>query len=191
MQNQMSPVRSKLGLWQVVHGTTSLFRYEGEIVTSPIRVEHVGSVPARRVGSVPPSIWAWTPIGPYYRPNVVHVTMWAILCYRSVVSDLPSQVGPSGGMWAEWVRSAFCVVWSSGPSKIGPRWASSLGSDVGYEQDPSKRLVAGTLAGGPPAATVSRDVNLCPTWKQRPHRHLLLPMVRCCRKPSSSPLDPS
>ncbi|MED6183365.1 hypothetical protein PIB30_037196, partial [Stylosanthes scabra] len=52
-------------------------------------------------------------------------------------------------------------------------------------------LVAGTLARGPPAATVSRDVNLCPTWKQRPHRHLLLPMVRCCRKPSSSPLDPS
>ncbi|MED6218122.1 hypothetical protein PIB30_024002 [Stylosanthes scabra] len=31
------------------------------------------------------------------------------------------------------------------------------------------RLVAGTLAGGPPAATVSRDVSLCPTWKQRPH----------------------
>ncbi|MED6111141.1 hypothetical protein PIB30_049716, partial [Stylosanthes scabra] len=22
---------------------------------------------------------------------------------------------------------------------------------------------------GPPAATVSRDVSLCPTWKQRPH----------------------
>ncbi|MED6211389.1 hypothetical protein PIB30_073227 [Stylosanthes scabra] len=31
------------------------------------------------------------------------------------------------------------------------------------------KLVAGTLAGGPPAATVSRDVSLCPTWKQRPH----------------------
>ncbi|MED6128581.1 hypothetical protein PIB30_099315 [Stylosanthes scabra] len=25
------------------------------------------------------------------------------------------------------------------------------------------------MAGGPPAATVSRDVSLCPTWKQRPH----------------------
>ncbi|MED6149766.1 hypothetical protein PIB30_065742 [Stylosanthes scabra] len=46
------------------------------------------------------------------------------------------------------------------------------------------RLVAGTLAGGPPAATVSRDVSSCPTWKQKPHRHLLLPMVRCRRKPS-------
>ncbi|MED6111722.1 hypothetical protein PIB30_054951 [Stylosanthes scabra] len=30
--------------------------------------------------------------------------------------------------------------------------------------------------GGPPAATVSRDVSFCPTWKQKPHRHLLLPM---------------
>ncbi|MED6126090.1 hypothetical protein PIB30_074993 [Stylosanthes scabra] len=30
-------------------------------------------------------------------------------------------------------------------------------------------LVAGTMAGGPPAATVSRDISLCPTWKQRPH----------------------
>ncbi|MED6172143.1 hypothetical protein PIB30_047363 [Stylosanthes scabra] len=30
-------------------------------------------------------------------------------------------------------------------------------------------LVAGTLAGGPPAATISRDISLCPTWKQRPH----------------------
>ncbi|MED6197550.1 hypothetical protein PIB30_057454 [Stylosanthes scabra] len=25
------------------------------------------------------------------------------------------------------------------------------------------------MAEGPPAATVSRDVSLCPTWKQRPH----------------------
>ncbi|MED6224884.1 hypothetical protein PIB30_088415, partial [Stylosanthes scabra] len=31
------------------------------------------------------------------------------------------------------------------------------------------RLVAGTLAGGPPAATVSRDVSSCPMWKQEPH----------------------
>ncbi|MED6171982.1 hypothetical protein PIB30_045845 [Stylosanthes scabra] len=31
------------------------------------------------------------------------------------------------------------------------------------------KLVAGTMAGVPPAATVSRDVILCPTWKQRPH----------------------
>ncbi|MED6184214.1 hypothetical protein PIB30_045316 [Stylosanthes scabra] len=46
------------------------------------------------------------------------------------------------------------------------------------------RLVAGTLAGGPPAATISRDVSSCPTWKQEPHRQLLLPMVRCCHKPS-------
>ncbi|MED6134291.1 hypothetical protein PIB30_035664 [Stylosanthes scabra] len=30
-------------------------------------------------------------------------------------------------------------------------------------------LVAGTLARGPPVATVSCDVSLCPTWKQRPH----------------------
>ncbi|MED6218386.1 hypothetical protein PIB30_026349 [Stylosanthes scabra] len=36
----------------------------------------------------------------------------------------------------------------------------------------------------PPAATVSRDVSSCPMWKQEPHRHLLLPMVRCCHKPS-------
>ncbi|MED6171986.1 hypothetical protein PIB30_045904 [Stylosanthes scabra] len=36
----------------------------------------------------------------------------------------------------------------------------------------------------PPAAIVSRDVSSCPTWKQEPHRHLLLPMVRCCHKPS-------
>ncbi|MED6211831.1 hypothetical protein PIB30_077362 [Stylosanthes scabra] len=44
----------------------------------------------------------------------------------------------------------------------------------------------------PPAATISRDVNPSPTWKQRSHRHLLPPMVRCCRKPSFSPyLDPS
>ncbi|MED6223258.1 hypothetical protein PIB30_072282 [Stylosanthes scabra] len=28
-----------------------------------------------------------------------------------------------------------------------------------------EKLVAGTLAGGPPAATVSRDISLCPTWK--------------------------
>ncbi|MED6192487.1 hypothetical protein PIB30_010422 [Stylosanthes scabra] len=46
------------------------------------------------------------------------------------------------------------------------------------------RLVAGTLAGGPPAATVSRDVSSYPTWKQEPHRHLLLPMLRCRHKPS-------
>ncbi|MED6175435.1 hypothetical protein PIB30_078275 [Stylosanthes scabra] len=32
-----------------------------------------------------------------------------------------------------------------------------------------RSLVAGTLAGGPPATTVSRDVSLCPKWKQRPH----------------------
>ncbi|MED6157202.1 hypothetical protein PIB30_021195 [Stylosanthes scabra] len=38
------------------------------------------------------------------------------------------------------------------------------------------RLVAGTLAGGPPTTTVSRDVSSCPTWKQEPHRHLLLLM---------------
>ncbi|MED6146999.1 hypothetical protein PIB30_039957 [Stylosanthes scabra] len=25
------------------------------------------------------------------------------------------------------------------------------------------------MAEGPPAATISRDVSLCPTWKQRPH----------------------
>ncbi|MED6201871.1 hypothetical protein PIB30_099435, partial [Stylosanthes scabra] len=31
------------------------------------------------------------------------------------------------------------------------------------------RLVAGTMAEGPPGATVSRDVSLCPTWKQRRH----------------------
>ncbi|MED6122072.1 hypothetical protein PIB30_036304 [Stylosanthes scabra] len=31
------------------------------------------------------------------------------------------------------------------------------------------KLVAGTMAGGPPASTGSRDVSLCPTWKQRPH----------------------
>ncbi|MED6117623.1 hypothetical protein PIB30_111650, partial [Stylosanthes scabra] len=28
----------------------------------------------------------------------------------------------------------------------------------------------------PLVATVSRDVSSCPTWKQEPHRHLLLPM---------------
>ncbi|MED6144012.1 hypothetical protein PIB30_011516 [Stylosanthes scabra] len=59
------------------------------------------------------------------------------------------------------------------------------------DKGPNLQLVAGTLAGGPPAATVSRDVSFCPTWKQKPHSHLLLPMVRCYRKPSSSPLDPS
>ncbi|MED6217146.1 hypothetical protein PIB30_015046 [Stylosanthes scabra] len=36
----------------------------------------------------------------------------------------------------------------------------------------------------PPAATVSRDVSPCPTWKQEPHKHLLFPMVRCCHNPS-------
>ncbi|MED6132744.1 hypothetical protein PIB30_021716 [Stylosanthes scabra] len=44
--------------------------------------------------------------------------------------------------------------------------------------DNHRSLVAGTLAEGPPATTVSRDVSSCPTWKQEPHRHLLLPMNR-------------
>ncbi|MED6109829.1 hypothetical protein PIB30_037137 [Stylosanthes scabra] len=47
-----------------------------------------------------------------------------------------------------------------------------------------RSLVAGTLAGGPPATTVSRDVSLCPTWKTKTPQRLLLPMVRCRRKPS-------
>ncbi|MED6208844.1 hypothetical protein PIB30_048993 [Stylosanthes scabra] len=52
-----------------------------------------------------------------------------------------------------------------------------------------RSLVAGTLAGGPPAATVSRDVSSCPTWKREPHRHLLVPMVRCRRLRVDSPPD--
>ncbi|MED6223829.1 hypothetical protein PIB30_077920 [Stylosanthes scabra] len=39
---------------------------------------------------------------------------------------------------------------------------------ITQEKYKKSKLVAGTLAGGPPAATVSRDVSLCPTWKQRP-----------------------
>ncbi|MED6180382.1 hypothetical protein PIB30_009735 [Stylosanthes scabra] len=107
----------------------------GDRATSyPCWARQTGSILSCRVVPVfLPSRRAWTLFGPYYRLNIIHVSMWAVPCYRSVVSDLSSQVGPPDGMWAEWVRSAFCVVWSNGPSKIGPRWASSLGSEVGYE----------------------------------------------------------
>ncbi|MED6216057.1 hypothetical protein PIB30_004088 [Stylosanthes scabra] len=125
MQNQMSPVRSKLGLLQHKYtcsgdgGEVHVLRFQSRAWEhvpipsrrrgcAPIRVEHAGSVPTRRVGSV--------------------------------VSDLLSQVGSSGGMWAEWVRSAFHVAWPTGPSKIGPRWASSLDSEVGYEHCPYAEL---------------------------------------------------
>ncbi|MED6195669.1 hypothetical protein PIB30_040167 [Stylosanthes scabra] len=57
--------------------------------------------------------------------------MWATPCYRLVMSDLISQVGSPDGMWAIWVRSAFCVAWLNGPSKIGLRWAPSFGLEVG------------------------------------------------------------
>ncbi|MED6125881.1 hypothetical protein PIB30_072818 [Stylosanthes scabra] len=43
------------------------------------------------------------------------------------------------------------------------------GGPISRPRSLKPRLVAGTLAGGPPAATVSRDVSLYPTWKQRPH----------------------
>ncbi|MED6122580.1 hypothetical protein PIB30_041036 [Stylosanthes scabra] len=58
----------------------------------------------------------------------------------SVISDLPSQVGHSVSMWAEWPSSAFCDAWSSGPSEIGQRWASSLCLGVGYEHCPYAEL---------------------------------------------------
>ncbi|MED6195673.1 hypothetical protein PIB30_040171 [Stylosanthes scabra] len=56
------------------------------------------------------------------------------------MSDLISQVGSPNGMWARWVRSAFCVVWLNRPSKIGPRWAPSLGLEFGYEHCPYAEL---------------------------------------------------
>ncbi|MED6208578.1 hypothetical protein PIB30_046582 [Stylosanthes scabra] len=71
-------------------------------------------------------------------------------------------------------------------------WNSLLGLSSKKNSTPKKDKVGSRDVGRrPPAATVSRDVSFCPTWKQKPHRHLLLPMVRCCRKPSFGPLDPS
>ncbi|MED6110739.1 hypothetical protein PIB30_045661 [Stylosanthes scabra] len=77
---------------------------------------------------------------PTLKSNAIHVSIWATSCYRSVLSDLLSQVGSPGGMWVGWVRSAFCVAWLNGPPKIGPRWVPSLSSEIGYEHCPYAEL---------------------------------------------------
>ncbi|MED6133682.1 hypothetical protein PIB30_030443 [Stylosanthes scabra] len=60
-------------------------------------------------------------------------------------------------------------------------------SEEMYSSPSEEWLVAGTLARGSLTATVSRDVSQCPTWKQRPLRHLLLPMLKCKLESKSVP----
>ncbi|MED6218895.1 hypothetical protein PIB30_030785 [Stylosanthes scabra] len=56
-------------------------------------------------------------------------------------------------------------------------------STTQLKSEPMELKVGSRDAGRRPlAATISRDVSSCPTWKQEPHRHLLLPMFKFCLK---------